>query len=142
LEDWLAKALECFPELESDFGLIQDLSPMSVWIELGLALGEAYAAQPINEDMIGRIYDYAAWCLAQPQTEDALTDLPTAVAVCLIEHLPLNKRVAEDLHRWMSVESFKGFESLFRYHLSDEAYDPFRDEFMCKKRTYSRPSRV
>jgi hypothetical protein len=43
----------------------------------------------------------------------------------------------------MSVESFLGFENLFRYHLdTEDAYCRYRDEFMRKKQTYSDPSRI
>ncbi|HZS27172.1 MAG TPA: hypothetical protein VFB76_08065 [Candidatus Angelobacter sp.] len=139
--DWLSKALDMFPELEDKFEYAH-ISPMSFWIELHLALLHAYEQQPSNDDLIGRIYDYAAWCFDQPQTNSAETDLSTAVACCLIEHLPLDRAVAEDLHRWMSAESFDGFESVFRYHLSEEQYITFRNDFMRRKRMYSGASRL
>src|SRR5215475_9585738 len=91
--DWLSKAVDMFPELEEDFEQA-NVHPMSFWIELHVALVLAYERNPINEDLIGRIYDYAAWCFEQPETDSAETDLGTAVAVCLIEHLPLDKAVA------------------------------------------------
>ncbi len=141
MADWLSKALDMFPELSNDFELA-DISPMGFWIELRLALEEAYSHPPINENLIGRIYDYASWCLAQPETDSAETDLGTAVAVCLIEHLPQTAAVADDLHRWMSLESFYGFESVFRYHLSDQEYRAFREDFLRKKKAYSGPSRL
>lgn len=107
------------------------------------ALEEAYSSHPIKEDLIARIYDYAAWCFEKPQSDSAETDLSTAVAVCLIEHLPEDQAVAADMYRWMSVESFDGFENLFRYHLdTEDAYRKFRDEFIEKKKSYSGPSRI
>ena len=139
--DWLSKAVDMFPELEDRFEHA-NISPMSFWIELHLALKEAYERQPVKEGLIGRIYDYAAWCLEQPQTNSAETDLFTAVAVCLIEHLPESKAIAADLYRWMSVETFDGLESVFRYHLSEEQYITFRNDFMRKKRSYSGPARL
>ena len=139
--DWLSKALDMFPELEEKFEYA-DISPMSFWIELHMALQDAYEQHPSNDDLISKIYDYAAWCFDQPQTNSAETDLSTAVACCLIEHLPLDRAIAEDLYRWMSAESFDGFENVFRYHLSDEQYIAFRNNFMRKKRAYSGPSRL
>ena len=59
-----------------------------------------------------------------------------AVAVGLIENLPLDKRVSEDLFRWLSVETFEGCEKLFRYHLSDEEYRRFLSEFFEKKKGF------
>ena len=41
------------------------------------------------------------------------------------------------------MESFDGFEELFRHHLdTEDAYSKFRDEFMEKKKSYSGPSRI
>ena len=139
--DWLSKALEMFPELSGVFEHA-DISPMSFWIDIRFALEDAYSSQPINEDLIERIYDYASWCFDQPGTNSAETDLGTAVVVCLIEHLPGNRAVADDLYRWMSVETFDGFESAFRYLHSDEQYVAFRNNFMRKKRTFSGSCRL
>jgi hypothetical protein len=132
---WLEKAAECLPGLE-DLLTREDAipGPMALWIELHLELVKAYDASPPNDDLIRGIYDYAAWCLAEPQTGDANTDLPTAVAVAFIEHLPLDRPVAQDLHCWISLESFKGFENLFRYHFSDEQYRQFAKDFRSKKK--------
>jgi hypothetical protein len=105
-------------------------------------LSRAYEGQPFNDDLIGRIYDYAAWCFAQPQRENAENDLSSATAVGLIEDIPLDRKVSEDLYRWMSIESFEGFENLFRYHLGEDEYRVFHDEFMLTKKTYSGPSRI
>jgi len=141
LEDWLAKALQLFPELEDEI-LENGQSPMDLWIGLHFALVQAYEKRSSNDDLIGRIYDYAAWCFRQPEAEHAETDVLTAVAVCLIEHIPTDKKVADDLHRWMSTESFLGFGSLFRYFLSNEEFRTFCDGFIRKKKTYSGPSRI
>jgi hypothetical protein len=59
-EGWRAKAMECFPELTE---LIETESQLGdLWIELHYRLVKAYSRQPINDDLIGRIYDYAKWC--------------------------------------------------------------------------------
>jgi hypothetical protein len=142
LEDWLSKALDMFPELAEDFER-SDVSPGSFWIELDTALHFAYEEEPSNDDLIGRIYDYAAWCFAQPQTDDVETDLASATAVGFIENIPLHLKVSRDLYRWMSVESFLGFENLFRYHLdTEDAYRKFHDGFMEKKKGYFGLSRI
>jgi hypothetical protein len=141
LEQWQAKALESFPRLEEEINRNEG-GPLSLWGELYLALVKAYEEHPINEDLIGKIYDYAAWCFSQPQTDDVGTDLSSAAAVGLIESIPLDKRVSDDLYRWLSLETFVGCESLFRYHLSDEDYRKFSDEFIRKKKDYSGPSRL
>jgi hypothetical protein len=117
-------------------------SPMGLWIDLSFVLETAYAEKPINEERIRNVYDYAAWCFAQPQTEDVETDPPSAVAVCFVENIPLNRSTSEDLYRWMSIESFKGLENLFRYHLSAVEFKKFSDDFHRKKKQFGGASRL
>lgn len=134
MEDWRAKALQYFPDLQE---MIQNqASPMGLWIDLSFVLETTY------EERIRNVYDYAAWCFAQPQTEDVETDLSSAVAVCFVENIPLNHFTSEDLHRWMSVESFEGFENLFRYHLSAAEFQKFSDDFRRKRKQFGGESRV
>jgi len=40
------------------------------------------------------------------------------------------------------METFEGCENLLRYHLSDDEYQKFRDDFVRKKKDYSGPSRL
>jgi hypothetical protein len=116
---------------------------MALWIDLDYLLHTAYEELPVNDDLIGRVYDYASWCLDQPDTRGSETDLSGTIAFCLIESITFEKQASADLYRWMSVESFLGFENLFRYRLDTEAaYCKFRDGFMEKKRSYSGPSRI
>ena len=143
---WLAKARIVFPELETLINENQngplDPSPLDLWIDLFLELEKAYDTQPPNDDLIARIYDYAAWCFQQADMGDVDSDLSSAAAVGLIESIPLNKRVSDDLFRWMSQETFDGCEQLFRYHLSDLEYENFSSQFHRKKRTHSGPSHL
>jgi len=139
--DWLSKAQGLFPELESFLFQPQFYdSPNALWIDLFYLLQTAYDAEPSNDDLIGRIYSYAAWCFEQPDTKDTEADLSDATAIGLIETIPLDRKASDDLYRWITVEAFDGFENLFRYHLEDEAYRAFRAEFVRKKKTYSGPS--
>ncbi len=135
MENWLEKAAEYLPGLEDLLTREETIpGPMALWIELHLELVNAYDASPPNQDLIRGIYDFAAWCLAQPQTGDVNTDLPNAVSLAFIEDLPLDQSVAQDLHRWMSLATFEGFENLFRYHLSDEEYRQFAKDFRSRKK--------
>ena len=144
VQDWLVKAQALFPELQGFLFENHDHDrPMALWIDLFDLLQMAYEEVPINDDLIGRIYEYAAWCFAQPESEDAEYDLSDETAIGLIESIPLAKKAAADLYRWMSIESFLGFENLFRYHLdTDDAYRKFRGEFLEKKKSYSGSSRI
>ena len=141
MEVWRARALEHFPELQDEINRNQG-GPLGLWDDLYYALTTAYERMPANDDLIGRVYDYAAWCFQQPRTGDAETDLSNAVAVGLIESLPLHEGASDDLYRWLSIETFVGCESLFRYHLSDDKFRKFQAHFLAKKKDYSGPSRV
>jgi hypothetical protein len=120
-----------FPELKKD--IAQNPGPLDLRDDLYIRLERGYEAKPINEDLVRRIYDSAAWCFRQPQTNDIKTDLSNAAAVGLMENLPLDKPVSEDSYRWLSLETFRGCERLFRHHLSDENYQRFSNEFIGKK---------
>ncbi len=141
MENWRAKALEKFPELQE---MIEEKSGIiALWIELYNLLEAAYEKEPVSDQLIGKIYDYAAWCFNQPQDPDTgIEDPSSAAAVGLIENIPLNKHISEDLYRWFSVEAFDGFENLFRYHLSDEEYRKFSEEFRRKRREFPGDSRL
>jgi hypothetical protein len=133
------KALGYFPELRD---LIEsNCAPLDLWGELFLVLQRAYD-DPINEVLIGTIYDYAQWCFSEPNTENIDTDLPNAVAIGFIESLPLDQRISQDLFRWLSVETFDGLENLFRYHLSDAEYRKFSFEFLEQKKKFSGQPRL
>jgi hypothetical protein len=141
MDSWRTKALETFPELEDK--IVETSGIVDLWIELYCLLQAAYEERPVNDTLIGNVYDYAAWCINQPQEKSAdLEDPSSAAAVGLIENIPLNKQVSDDSYRWLSVETFAGCEALFRYHLSDEEYRKFSDEFMRKKKAFVGPSRL
>jgi hypothetical protein len=140
MEDWRSKALASFPELE--YEIVRNQSgPIGLWGDLYCALAAAYQESPINEDLIGRIYDYAAWCFRQPNTGDVETDVPNATAIGFIESLPLDQRVSNDLYRWLSIETFEGCENLFRAQLSEDEYRQLHSSFIDKKRAYAGLSR-
>lgn len=143
MEDWLRKARELFPELQGwRFEGHDYSSPVDLWIDLVYLLSTAYLEQQVNDDLIGRIYDYAAWSFKQPDPGTAETDLSSATAGCLIETIPHDQNVSRDLYRWMSVESFEGFENVFRYMLSEAQFSKFKEEFLRMKHAYSGPSRI
>ena len=62
MEDWRVKALECFPDL-AEVVVAEEGGPVGLWIELFFQMTLAYEKQPIDDDLIGRIYDYAGWCI-------------------------------------------------------------------------------
>ena len=132
MESWRTKAIEFFPELRD---LVQkQATPLTLWTELYLVLVRFYDEGPIDDDQIRKVYAYARWCLVQPNTESVETDASSAAAVGFVESIPLNRRICEDLHRWVSAETFDGCENLFRYHLDDKQFQDFSADFHRRKR--------
>lgn len=143
MEYWLTKAIEYLPDLEDLITEPQPLrGPMGLCSDLYFELVSAYDVSPMNEDRIGRLYDFIGWCLTQPSADSVETDVPTAAVIGFIENLPLDQRVSEDLHRWMSVETFNGMEKIFRYHLSEEEYRKFARHFLEMKKRSTSSSRL
>ena len=144
MQDWRAKAIELFPDVPDVEEVVTELSStvFDLWLELYFTLVDCYQEKPCKDDLIGRIYDFASWCLAQPRTDEAESDISSATAVGFIEHLPLDKQILGDLHRWVSVETFEGCETLFRYHLSEPEYRAFSAEFLSKKKPFKGQSRL
>ncbi len=140
MDEWQKVAQQFFPEIADKMHL--DGGIHGLWSDLYLQLLRAYDASPVNDELIGRIYDYANWCFNHPQTNDPSVDLSSATAVGFVEDLPLDQRVSEDLYRWLSVETFEGCKNLFRYHLSEEQYRAFAEQFKHKKENYAGPSRL
>jgi hypothetical protein len=124
---WPRTAIEPLPELKTIIDIAEN--PMMMWIELHLKWERAYAEQLPNDDFIRRIYKYALWCVARPQTNDASTDMPTAVTCAFYESIPLDKRVSANLHRWLTYDDCMGLESVFRYPLSEDEFQALRATF-------------
>lgn len=140
MDEWQRVAQQSFPELADKIHL--DFGIHGLWSDLYLQFLRAYDPSPVNDDLIGRIYDYASWCFSHPQTSDPSVDLSSATAVGFVENLPLDQRVSEDLYRWLSVETFEECKNLFLYHLSEEEYRSFAGQFQHKKESYVGSARL
>ncbi len=105
-----------------------------------VVLVHAYDRDPIDEDRIRKIYEYASWCFNQPETGDKDTDPSSGVAVSFIEDIPLSQRITEDLHRWMSAETFNDCEPLFRYVLNEEEFQNLSASFHKRRKEFSTSS--
>lgn len=139
MDEWQSKALATFPELKREITSGQG-GPLDLWATVFSTIIAAYRVTPRNDDFIRRAYEYAAWCVRQPETGTLETDLPNAAAIGFLENLPLDPRVSSDLHRWLSVETFEGCETLFRHHLSPGEYRKLHDEFIRKKKDVTDPA--
>ena len=105
MDEWQSQASKTFPELQDQINRTQG-GIHGLWSDIFSSMVAAYRATPVNENFSRRVYEYAAWCVRQPQTTDAETDLASATAVGFLENLPLDQQVFGDLHRWLSAETF------------------------------------
>jgi hypothetical protein len=80
MDEWLSRGLKQFPELQDEINRNQN-GTLGLWVVLYGALANAYEGRPVNDELIGRIYDYAAWCFQQSDTGDIQSDLSNATAV-------------------------------------------------------------
>jgi hypothetical protein len=124
--------LQVLPDLKHEIETAA--SVMSMWIDVHLALEDAYASRPANEDRISRIYRLALQTLQESSDPDAVT----AVVVAFFEHLPTHDEVRKDLHRWLSPEVFRELEQAFRYHLSADEFLQFSAEFSSARAAWLR----
>jgi len=139
LEDWRTKAIGLFPGLpegaEALSGPISG-SPAQ-WGELYRPFVNPYDEKPVNDERIGR-----STILKQPQTDSMEAHVSDAIATGIIDNLPLDERVFDDLHRWVFVETFQECESLFRLALSKPEHRKFSATFLTRKRLFSGQSRL
>jgi len=111
MDEWQSEALKTFPELQGQVNRTHG-GIHGLWADIYSAMVAAYRATPANDDFIRRVYEYAAWCVRQPQTGDAETDLSNATAV--------------------------GCKTLFLYHMSEEEYGKLHSDFIRKKEGVTR----
>ena len=82
---------------------------------------EAYKS-PRNEDLIRRIYAFAAWCESQPPGSTAEDDLGTCVTVCFTEHIPTIPEALDDMPRWFTREEVERMKETFMYQIGEAGY--------------------
>ncbi len=135
METWRSKALELIPELSEEISEAE--TPMRLWSEIRLRFEEAYH-EPRNEDLIRRIYAYAAWGHEQGERHPtARMDVPTAVATAFYESIPTIPVAREDMPRWFTRQEFLDLKHLFRYLISEDEYQRLLALFPVEGRHYS-----
>jgi hypothetical protein len=129
---WRKQALETLPEYRQ---LIETAeNPMAMWTELQCRFEDSY--EKLGDDLIGRFYNYARWCLKSPHTQNVESDSQAAVLVSFFEHIVTHKCVREDFHRWFNNGEFVQHELVFKYLLSPKEFDEFKTSFLEKRAKY------
>jgi hypothetical protein len=119
---WRRAAIEKIPRLRQ---LVDESDRIGLlWVELWHKFVRAHS-DPIDEELIGQIYDYAWWGANTP--DPAMRDV---AILSFYEDLPTDPKVREQMAKWLSAEVFSGMGEIFRYHLRSYVdYKEFVGEF-------------
>jgi hypothetical protein len=115
---WRKEAFDRLPECRKELQAEKD--PYGFFGALGDVLWRAHIAK--DEDLIGRIYGFAQWCLDAPRGKDAADDLLSIVTVAFFEGVPKHKEVRQEIGRWFPRDFIKGMHEVFCYIESEEKY--------------------
>jgi hypothetical protein len=108
---WRRKAIEAFPELRRELNDAREIfSAYALWFELLPLVREAHREE--NEDLLRRIYDFAAWCHRHAG------DLGNAVDVSFYEHLFDERWMRPLVVPWLTDEIVRDVRGLWEWRLS------------------------
>lgn len=112
MSTWRKKAIECAPELKSEFQT-PDLTPYTVFMELLHITRQAH----INNDSLKlkKIYSFAEWC--HKQNDEKLWN---AVGVSFYEHLVDTTETFHQFTNWITKEIYFDIRELISLR-ADEA---------------------
>jgi hypothetical protein len=119
-ENWKSEAVRRFPELGDKVEGWE--TPYLLWFDLRDAFEAAYRVVPRDEGMIRRVYEFADWCLEQPQGRKADDDLGTCVTVCFYEHIPESPEALADMPRWFKRQNVLEMREVFSYMVGEEGF--------------------
>lgn len=112
MSTWRQKAIECAPELKSEFE-VPDLTPYTVFMELLVVTRQAHIDK--DNDRLTKIYAFAEWCHRQKDEK-----LWNAVGVCFYEHLVDTDETFLPFTNWIKKEIYTDIRNLLYQRASDE----------------------
>jgi hypothetical protein len=124
--DWKTVALAVVPDLTGE--IVKAETPYLLWIEFYHAFREAYNT-PRNDALIGQIYQYAKWCLDQPQGERYEDDVKTCVCLCFYQNIPLLPPARDELGKWLTPEDFSTLRFVLRFHCDGDTFERIAAQF-------------
>src|SRR5436190_506874 len=114
---WRRVAIEKIPRLRKVVEHSESIGML--WVDLWHEFVRAHS-DPIDEEVISQIYDYAWWCADSPDP-----DTSTAGVLSFYQDLPTNPKVWKQMAKWLTPEVFSGMGEIFRYHL--HSYRDYKD---------------
>jgi len=119
-DDWKKEAIKRFPEFSVEDHERWD-SPHIAWQDITIAFRDAYK-YPRNEDFIKRVYEYAHWCMRQPEGRSADDDLGSMTIVGFFEDVPTSEEAMKDMPRWFTLDQVIHMEETFSYMVGKEGF--------------------
>ena len=120
---WRKKAIDYLPELKTEIESSEN--HMQLWIELQSYLSFSYTDKN-TQDLIKRIFDYAKWCYYDSKN----TDLVTSLIVAFYEHLPLDKKICDELDKWIDKKQFNDLKEVFKYHSTEMQFKDLEKKYL------------
>ena len=132
MSEWREEALKYLPQYEA---LIEEAGTISYfWIELWFEFRDAYQQNPINEQIIAGVYDFAAWCWHGSDFKGNHIEMITTVFGSFYEHLPADPVRRHDMARWLCLDEFEVLQyGPFRYYLNADEHKIMIAEFRAAK---------
>ena len=119
---WQQKALELFPDLQSDIEE-PDANIYTLFFELLPRCEAAHVAGDTSE--LQKIYGYAEWCSLQQEK-----DLWNAAGVAFYEHLVDEPLMKGQIPLWLSPEIFEQVSGLLEWRMGPAAFALLKSQYM------------
>jgi hypothetical protein len=96
---------------------------MALWIELCSKFERAYMT-PVDNEFIGRVYDYARWCSRRPPvSDDPGNDPLTCVCCAFFEHVLTIPAARREMYRWFSVADVMASKRVFSHLIGEDDFE-------------------
>ena len=104
--------------------LIQRSESVSMlWVELWFRFVDAHQ-EPVDEETIRGVYEFAAWTCADSQSDE----MATSTCCHFYEELPTEPLVRAQMRRFMTREDILGLSEIFKYHMTPDEHREFMRE--------------
>lgn len=122
---WRQKAIECAPELKTEFQA-SDLTPYTVFTELLSIVKQAHLEK--DNSKLAKIYSYAEWCHKQEDKK-----LWNAAGVSFYEHLIDEEITFKQFTNWIKKDVYNDIRDLLS-HRANETQMKHLDKYYGYKR--------
>jgi hypothetical protein len=117
MSEWRRVAVEKIPSLQKQIQSPEIDNPMMLWIDLQMALQDAYQSSPAKTSIINEIWNYAKW--SEQSKND---DVKQALYCAFYEHVLDYPQIVRDLPNRLKLSEFDGLKHCLLYHSNEESF--------------------